>query len=526
VEGLSLAKPASSLVAAPARRSLLDRRRVRFVSLSIIGISVVVLILSALSARHGRTMLGTDLGGDFACFYSAGAILNEGRADHLYDVWLQSQHYHQLMPDEAPEAALPYAYPPVVAAVFRPLAMLPYPVAFGVWVCMTVAMYAAGLWFLWDACPGIARDDRWIAVLVSLAFEPFIIECLHGGQLSAVAFALVCAAVWLDRRISSFPPPVLRGRVRVGAGDLDGQIAIREHSEKGVTCRFQSEKRKVTPFERSNPHPGPPPEYRRRGMKVRTQLVSGFALGLTLYKPTLLPIVFLMLLVSRRWRMLAGTFCGGLAILAASVAATGWIGLRQYFHVLSTYGRQAAGSEAFFRTWKFVDLNSFTKLLLGQQTGWAAVCLLIVIALIAAPLAYRLWRGSASGLSLRADAWASAIAGSLVVNLYVGVYDTVLLVPAIWLIAEAALAQKTPTITLPRSTTRLSSSKFGGGNNGNAVRMLLIVAFVAPWFSQSLAMHIGLQPFTLVIAAVAAFPLVRFIQGCTTTPANLRSAPL
>jgi hypothetical protein len=74
--------------------------------------------------------------------------------------------------------------------------------------------------------------------------------------------------------------------------------------------------------------------------------------------------------------------------------------------------------------------------------------------------------------------WAAVLAGSLVLNLYVGVYDTVLIVPALWLLVES---------------------------HGLTSRMkcLLTAIFIAPWISQTIAQRWGFQPYTLVLAATA-----------------------
>jgi hypothetical protein len=40
-----------------------------------------------------------------------------------------------------------------------------------------------------------------------------------------------------------------------------------------------------------------------------------------------------------------------------------------------------------------------------------------------------------------------------------------------------------------------------------AFRTFLVLLYVAPWFSQHAAMTIGLQPYTLILAALGAYQL-------------------
>src|SRR3954471_5108009 len=101
--------------------------------------AVVILVCTALfavsffTAHRGRTVFGPAPGADFAAFYTAGVMLEGGAGGGVYDFW---GHYRQLpglFPALPADEALPFAYPPFFGAVFRPLARLPYPMAFGMW---------------------------------------------------------------------------------------------------------------------------------------------------------------------------------------------------------------------------------------------------------------------------------------------------------------------------------------------------------------------------------------------------------
>src|SRR5262249_46324934 len=176
------------------------RGRIRFVCNAILILSLATALTLIVTAEHNETLFKKPLGEDFAGFYYAARILNDDSADLLYDFDFQNEKYHQLLPRLELKATLPYVHPPFVAYAFQPLAMLPYPWAFAIWLVICAALYLAGLLLLWKACPNLAAGDRWTPLLLALAFEPFIMECWLGGQLSAFGFFLFSLAFYSEQR--------------------------------------------------------------------------------------------------------------------------------------------------------------------------------------------------------------------------------------------------------------------------------------------------------------------------------------
>jgi hypothetical protein len=144
-----------------------------------------------------------------------------------------------------------------------------------------------------------------------------------------------------------------------------------------------------------------------------------------------------------------------------------------------------------FPLWKFVDLNSSFKGLLGDRLipSWA---LLLVFAIPVLIFLTRVWfRLNQLGESQRKLIWAATLTWTLVINLYVGVYDSALAILGVWLTADVLLArQEKPGRGLPM-----------------AFRLCLVALYVAPWVSQPLARMIGFQLYTLVLAGLGAFQL-------------------
>lgn len=400
----------------------LERGVVRFVAVAILAVSVALLGVTVATTTQGCTVFGPSLGADYAAFYTAGTILHDYPAHRLYDLELQDRLYHELFPWVSASQMLPYANPPFVAGLFEPLARLPYTASLLTWLGISAGFYGAGLYLILGALKNIPRPDRRLIALIALSFEPFVMECWLGGQLSAVGFFWIALAL-----------------------------------------RFEQQGR---------------------------PLASGLALGWCLYKPTLLPLLLPMLVFSRRWRTLLGFALTGVALLALSLLVAGPDGCRDYARLMLGYASAATGNTAVFRLWKFVDLNSFLKLL-GVSAELSRSLVLGTLLLALPGLAAAWWKMDRRGNASPRLAWAATIACTLVLNVYVGVYDTVLLVLAMLLICDVYCQKGESLAALP-----------------SPLRLLLIVLYVAPWLSQLVARHSGVQIYTLCLMGAAAYPLV------------------
>src|SRR5262249_48085585 len=82
--------------------------------------------------------------------------------------------------------------------------------------------------------------------------------------------------------------------------------------------------------------------------------------------------------------------------------------------------------------------------------------------------------------------WALAIAWTPVLNLYFGVYDVTLVVVSVLL---------------------MTAWHYQRGGLSVGYKFLLLLLYVTPWFSQALTKLVGLQLFTLVLAALGIYVL-------------------
>lgn len=114
----------------------------RSVSLGLFALAVV----GALAGIYLLWLhLTSDPLADVHAYYDAGARLNAGQP--LYQ------------PGADPDLAEFYRYPPLLAILFRPLALLPFDLAAGIWEVLVLAAFGVTLWRL-----GVRRPATWLAV--------------------------------------------------------------------------------------------------------------------------------------------------------------------------------------------------------------------------------------------------------------------------------------------------------------------------------------------------------------------------
>ena len=210
-------------------------------------------------------------------------------------------------------------------------------------------------------------------------------------------------------------------------------------------------------------------------------MLSGLALSILAYKPTLLLVIVPMMLVTRRFRALAG-FCAGCTLL---VAASTWFAGPQIWPVYARFLQTFAGTagihgESAIKRWEYVDFNSLSYAIPGGRTGLgiaALVCLLI---------AFGAWLVALWHKSVRSDAaiqnlmWAITLTWTLLINVYVPVYDALLIAVAAAL-TIGALAQ------------------IGWERTAGWMAVLAIAISMISFKSESIAQEHGFQPLTMLL---------------------------
>jgi hypothetical protein len=122
------------------------------------------------------TMVFHPKGVDFVSFWAAGRMVAEGHAVQAYDILAHRRVELAVAPDTG---LMPFPYPPPFLALMAPLAILPFALAFIVWVLLTGGLYAA--------------SARRLAPLPYVLANPSVLVDAMIGQTGLLAGALIIA---------------------------------------------------------------------------------------------------------------------------------------------------------------------------------------------------------------------------------------------------------------------------------------------------------------------------------------------
>ena len=210
-------------------------------------------------------------------------------------------------------------------------------------------------------------------------------------------------------------------------------------------------------------------------LQKKWRFLAGFVLALCLFKPTLIALPLLMLLIGRRWRVLGGFAAGGMAMALLSVATVGLDGYRAWFQALAMNGNQVGGSGEAWHLAKYVDILAFCHLLFANWPEVADIVAIAVAIIAVSWLGIAWWRSEEGDMPL----WAATICFTLVVNPYAPIYDAILVVAAVALVVS----------------TRQTPAGW------------LLLLYLLPWVTQSFAEFLHLQLMTLALAGFGTWVL-------------------
>lgn len=204
---------------------------------------------------------------------------------------------------------------------------------------------------------------------------------------------------------------------------------------------------------------------------------SGCALALLLYKPPLLVLLLPMLVITKRWRSLAGFLTTGLILGLISLALIGISGLPAYIEMAAGFAKAKTGTHL---TMLEIDAYSFF-VALTRGSAWAPF-LFLALTVAILPFVIKAWRVQPE------NAWATAIAWTLVLNFYVLMYDASLLVLSVVLFVG----------TLREVT--------------HGLRWLLIALFLLPWIETATARTFGFQPITVALIVFGCYQIASVMR--------------
>jgi hypothetical protein len=223
--------------------------------------------------------------------------------------------------------------------------------------------------------------------------------------------------------------------------------------------------------------------------------LGGLALALLTYKPTLLLLILPMTLVTRRFRMLVGFCTGAAALFAASTLFAGPRIWPVYIRFLQTFAGTAGIHGA-------SSVKAISYAIPGARTSLGLAIVACLLAGIALWLVI-LWRRSiGTNAATQNMVWAVTLTWTLLINVYVPVYDTLLIAVA----ATLAIG----------SLVQLGLIRIAGWS-----AVLAILVSAVSFKSESMAQHHGVQPLTLLIlifGLLQALTLQRLLQKTSSDP--------
>jgi len=148
------------------------------------------LLLFAFTIARDR---GYD-GGDFRAFHNAGRIFVHYPHERLYDLTVQDAMYES--EGGSRTESLPFVYAPWFVLPFVPLGQLPFLWAYLLWTMISIALLCTGYLF---TSKTLGLPGEWLipGLLASLAFAPFQLYAIRGGQTSAFGFCVLAIAFCL-----------------------------------------------------------------------------------------------------------------------------------------------------------------------------------------------------------------------------------------------------------------------------------------------------------------------------------------
>src|SRR6185437_15302376 len=138
-----------------------------------------------------------------------------------------------------------------------------------------------------------------------------------------------------------------------------------------------------------------------------------------------------MTLVTRRFRMFAGFCTGAAALFAASTLFAGPRIWPAYIRFLQTFaGTAGIHGASSVKRWEYVDFNAVSYSIPGARTSLGLAIVACLLAGVALWLVILWRRSTATNAATQNMVWAVTLTWTLLINVYVPVYDTLLIAVA------------------------------------------------------------------------------------------------
>lgn len=154
----------------------------------LIAVALAIGIRATLAVGSGAP--GEIVGGDYPAFYGAGSIALDGDWESLYDIERQAEAQAGLHDDDGD--VWYFAYPPQVAALYAPLALMPYALSYLVHTALMAGALLGAILLARPMVPWLHGREA-IAMAAAMAFWPMF-RAVTGGSNTALVVLLVVAS--------------------------------------------------------------------------------------------------------------------------------------------------------------------------------------------------------------------------------------------------------------------------------------------------------------------------------------------
>jgi hypothetical protein len=399
------------LVEALRSGAWLTRERVRLVALAVLAASAIGFVWLVATSDGLNDVRGRPLGTDFANVYAAGNYVLEGRPALPFDSASQHAREKEIFGPATPFYG--WHYPPFFLFVAAPLALMPYALALAVWQGVTFALYL------------------WAVFAILHTGGPYLPLQGGGRSFSQGENDRVGVAAWNEDQ----PPPAA---LRASTSPLQGGVSWREHGQLARRDHLWLLLAAAYPavfVNLGHGHNGFLTAALLGGALVlldRRPWLAGILFGLLAYKPQFGLMIPLVLVVTGRWRAIAGAAATVAMLIVAATLAFGvevWTAF-----VDGARFTQAVVLEAGNTGWHKIQSIFAWARMWGAPVPLAYAVQALATVAVAVALAW-LWRSRAD-FALKASALAIA---SLLATPYSLDYDLMVLAPAIAFLAAHAL---------------------------------------------------------------------------------------
>ena len=157
-----------------------------------IALALAIAFAVALASGSGAKNPSGRLGGDYPAFYAAGRLITSDERASMYDPARQAQMQQGLLPGDADEGVLYFAYPPHTALAYVPLSHLPYRLSYALHTMLMVGATVAALYLVRPMLPLVDRHFE-LTVIGAISFYPMY-RAITGGQNTALTLLLLAGS--------------------------------------------------------------------------------------------------------------------------------------------------------------------------------------------------------------------------------------------------------------------------------------------------------------------------------------------